>query len=175
MGGRWPLLESACNRGLAASRVNTHHDSALLTAEPPLVPRRRRPLVAVLPFAGSAADDELRLLGTDLADLLRELLAATPELGSILISSEFLSRAPEHALELICRQLRVGYLISGTCYHFGPGTSLYIELADTRHWHIVWADYLKGNARDLLDPASATTARVLAGLRHALRHHHPSY
>ena len=148
--------------------MNTHHDSALLTADT-LVPIRRRPLVAVLPFASGQADDELRLLGTEVADLLRKTLAATPELGPILISSEFLSRAPEHALELICRQLRVGYLISGTCYHFGPGTSLYIELADTRRWHIVWADYLNGNARDLLDPASATMARVFAGLRHALR------
>ncbi|MGV3572753.1 MAG: hypothetical protein ACO1PB_19325 [Ramlibacter sp.] len=139
-----------------------------------LVPRRRRPLVAVLPFAGGD-DDSLRMLGTEVADLLRDLLAGTPELGSILISSDFLSRAPEHALELICRQLRVGYLISGRCYRFGPVTSIYIELADTRGWHVVWADFLKGNASDLLDPASATMARLLDGLRHALRHHHPSY
>ncbi|RYZ06051.1 MAG: hypothetical protein EOO24_11995 [Comamonadaceae bacterium] len=140
----------------------------------PLVPRRRRPLVAVLPFGTRQEDDTLRMLGTDVADLLRECLAGTPDLGSILISSDFLSRAPDHALELICRQLRVGYLISGTCYEFGLGTSLYIELADTRRWHIVWADFLKGNARDLLDPDSAAMHRVLDGLRHSLRHHQPS-
>lgn len=154
--------------------MTTQPDADLLTVHP-LVPRRRRPLMAVLPFTSGQPDDELRLLCADLSDLLRDTLASTPELGSTLIRSDFLSRAPEHALELICRQLRVGYLVSGTCYRLGHGTSLYIELADTRRWHIVWADYLKGNARDLLDPASAASARVLAGLRHSLRHHHPAY
>ncbi|QJW83611.1 hypothetical protein HK414_04530 [Ramlibacter terrae] len=154
--------------------MNTHHDSALMTVEA-LVPRRRRPLVAVLPFAGGQDDDSLRMLGTEAADLLRDLLAATPDIGSILISSDFLSRAPDHAPELICRQLRVGYLISGTCYRFGNATSVYVELADTRSWHVVWADFLKGNARELLDPAGKTMAGVLEGLRHALRHHHPAY
>ena len=138
-----------------------------------LVPRRRRPLVAILPFGGDG-DANLRMLATEAADLLRDLLAATPDVGSILISSDFLSRAPDHALELICRQLRVGYLISGTCYRFGAGTSLYIELADTRSWHVVWAEFLKGNARDLLDPSGDTMAGVLQGLRRALRHHQPA-
>jgi TolB-like protein len=153
--------------------VNSHPDFAFPTVEP-LVPRRRRPLVAVLPFASAQEDDALRLLGTEVADLLRESLACLPELSSILISSDFLSRAPEHALELICRQLRVGFLISGMCYRLGAGTSIYIELADTRSWHILWADFLSGNAHDLLDADSEAMRRVLAGLRHSLRHH-PAY
>lgn len=154
---------------MPATRVNTHHDSALMTVEA-LVPWRR-PLVAVLPFGCGQDDASVRMLATEAADLLRDLLAATPDVGSILISSDFLSRAPDHALELICRQLRVGYLISGTCYCFGGHTSLYIELADTRSWHVVWAEFLKGNARDLLDPSGDTMAGVLEGLRQALRRH----
>jgi len=151
--------------------VSTHHDTALMTVEA-LVLRRRRPLVAVLPFDGGADGDvALRMLATETADLLRDRLASSPDIGSILISSDFLARAPDHALELICRQLRVGYLISGMCYRFGASTSLYIELADTRGWHVVWAEFLKGNAPDLLDPCGATMADVLQGLRQALRHH----
>lgn len=134
-----------------------------------LAPPLRRRLVAVLPFASVDQDESLRLLGTAVADLLRDSLAAIPEVGAILISSDFLSRAPEHALELICRQLRVGYLISGKCYRMGTGTSLYIELADTRQWHIVWADFFQGNARDLLDPEGEAMARVVAGVRQSLR------
>lgn len=133
-----------------------------------LAPPLRRRLVAVLPFASVENDESLRLLGTAVADLLRDSLAVIPEVGAILISSDFLSRAPEHALELICRQLRVGYLISGRCYRIGNGTSLYIELADTRQWHIVWADFFQGNARDLLDPQSEAMARVVAGVRQSL-------
>ena len=136
----------------------------------PLVPRRRRPLVAVLPFTSPQPDERLRLLGADVADALRRRLAVTPGVGSLLIRSEFLSRAPDHARELICRQLRVGHLVSGTCYEFLPGTtSLYIELADTRGWHVAWADFIKGNARDLLDGQSEVMTKVVEHLRVALQ------
>lgn len=134
-----------------------------------LAPPRRR-LVAVLPFTSAGPDESLHLLGRTVADLLHDSLLNTPELNAIVISSDFLSRAPEHALELICRQLRVGYLISGHCHGVGTKTSLYIELADTRHWHIAWADFFQGNARDLLDPEGQAMARVVSGLRQALRH-----
>lgn len=128
----------------------------------------RRPLVAVLPFACQQDDAALRILGTDAADLLRETLALTPELGAILISSDFLARAPAHALELICRQLRVGFLVSGKCYRSGPYFSVYIELADTRDWHVLWADFIKGHGRDLLVPGSTALDGVVAGVRRAL-------
>lgn len=131
-------------------------------------PVARRPLVAVLPFG--AADDEpaLKLLGTELADLLRETLARTPEVGAILISSDFLARAPEHALELICRQLRVGHLITGRCYRVGNRDSLYVELAETRDWHVVRADFFSGNARDLLVPGNEAMTQLANAMRGAL-------
>lgn len=135
-----------------------------------LAPPGRRPQVAVLPFSNTEADASLRLLGSQAGDLLRNSLARIPEVGAILISSEFLSRAPEHALELICRQLRVGYLVSGRCYRLGAGTALYVELADTRHWHILWADFFfRRHAHELLDADSDDWVRMLAGLRHTLQ------
>lgn len=137
---------------------------------PGALPSPFRPLVAVLPFTPNRDDDALRLLGEELADRLRERLAADPALQAILISSEFIAKAPPHALELICRELRVGHLISGKCHGTLQRPSLYIELTDTREWHIRWADFYRGSARALLDPEAAQTHQLVKELRNALIH-----
>lgn len=124
--------------------------------------------MAVLPFAGDNPDPALRLLGTEIADLLRERLAQDPQVQAILISSDFLSKAPPHALELVCRELEVGALVSGRCYAPPHAPSLYVELAETRHWCIRWAHVFHGNARALLAPGSPEMETVFAGLRSVL-------
>lgn len=129
------------------------------------MPLLGRPLVALLPFLPGRPDPALRLLGNDIADRLRERLAADPTLGAILISSEFLSRAPAHALELICRELRVGHLISGKCHATGEQPSLYVELTDTRDWHVRWAEFYRFGARSML----AADGTAISGLVHQLR------
>ena len=126
-----------------------------------------RPLVAVLPFSAPAEHPELRALSAELADALRERLAEDPALQAILISSDFLAKAPPHALELACRQLGVGYVISGNC-HPGPHPTLYVELADTRDWTIHWAHAFRGDARTLLPEDSADMASLVEVLRHEL-------
>ena len=129
----------------------------------------RRPLVAVLPFGGVDDDATLRLLGSELAEMVRERLAGLPELRAILISSEFLERAPEHALDLICRQLHVGRLVTGRCHRSPCGTSLYVEVSDTREGKVLWARFLRGGARELLAPDSATMESLHGALAQALR------
>ena len=131
-------------------------------------PVARRPLVAVLPFSAPGDEPALKLLATELADLLRDSLARSPQVGAILISSDFLARAPEHALELICRQLHVGHLITGRCYRVGNRDSLYVELAETRDWHVVRADFFSGNARDLLVPGNEEMAQLTTAMCAAL-------
>ncbi|MDB5859280.1 MAG: hypothetical protein JWQ76_2969 [Ramlibacter sp.] len=129
----------------------------------------RRPLVAVLPFAPAGDDAALRLLGSELAVQLRERLARAPALSAILISSEFIDRAPEHALELICRQLHIGHLVTGKCYRHPRGrSSLYVELTDTRDWHVRWAQVFRGTAHDLLLPESPELEALQASLQAAL-------
>lgn len=143
-------------------------DPLLLVDEEFRTPVTRRPLVAVLPFGAPSGDPALKLLGTELTDVLRDHLARSPEVGAILISSDFLARAPEHALELICRQLHVGFLITGRCYRVADRDSLYVELADTREWHVLRADFFSGNARALLAPDSKEMARLVTALSAAL-------
>jgi len=127
-----------------------------------------RPLVAVLPFTPCGNDPALRLLCNDIADNLRERLAGDPATQAILISSDFLAQAPPHALELICRELRVGHLISGKCHPTGPEPSLYVELTETRHWHIRWANFYRYGARAMMAEDGAAMTQLVAELRTAL-------
>jgi TolB-like protein len=127
-----------------------------------------RPLVAVLPFTSSGGDPGLQLLGDDIADRLRESLAADPAMQAILISSEFIAKAPPHALELICRELRVGHLISGKCHGTGDEPSVYVELTDTREWHLRWAEFYRGAARTLAAGGGPAMSALVGELRTAL-------
>jgi TolB-like protein len=146
--------------------LNANDDPALLFGEfdAPL----RRPLVAVLPFDAADGDAALRLLGSELADLLREGLSAMPDLRTILIRSECLERAPDYALDLICRQLRIGQLVTGRCHHTPVGNALYIEVSETREGKVLWARYLRGEPRELLAPESPQLAALRDELAHAL-------
>jgi TolB-like protein len=131
-------------------------------------PTPLRPLVAVLPFTPVTDDPTLRLLGGEIADTLRDRLERDPALQAILISSDFLSRAPPHAVELICRELRVGYLVSGKCHPNGRDPSLYLELTETYDWHIRWAEFYRGQARALLAPDGQPLTDVVTVLRRIL-------
>lgn len=132
----------------------------------------RRPLVAVMPFAPAGEDAALRLLGSGLAQQLRAGLAQAPAINAILINSEFIERAPDHALELICRQLRIGHLVTGRCSRDAFGhCSLYVELSDTRDWAVRWAQVFRGTAGAMMLPESSELAGLLASVQAALLCH----
>lgn len=130
----------------------------------------RRPLVAVLPFSTRSEDPAMRLLADEIGDALRRRLELDPALQSILISSDFLDQAPPHALELVCRELRVGHVLSGKCHGPAAAPSVYVELTDTRDWHVRWARVYREQARDLLADAGDAPADLLAALRRLVTH-----
>jgi TolB-like protein len=136
-------------------------------AQPLTVEEEWRPLVAVLPFTHSG-DPSLRLLGQEIADALRERLESDPALQAILISSDFLAKAPPHAVDLVCRELSIGYVISGKCHGDKDSPSLYVELADTHWWGVHWAQFHRRDARSLLAPGSAGMKSMFDGLRREL-------
>lgn len=138
-------------------------DSPDLAAVPGL-----RPLVAVLSFTPVDDDEGLRLLGGEISDALRECLARDPALRTILIDSDFLAKAPPHALELACRALRVGHVLSGQCHGRGAQASVYVEVAETRAWNVRWARLYKGNARSLLVQDGETLTQLVTELRPVL-------
>jgi TolB-like protein len=134
----------------------------------PIRPRRGLPLVAVMPFSAHGADPGLAPMGLAIANTLREGLMRLPRMEALLVESETLANAPPHAVELICRELRVGHLIGGKCHGTGKEPSLYVEVADTRGWHIHWAHFYRGGARAMLEPDSAPMATLVDILQRAL-------
>jgi TolB-like protein len=131
-----------------------------------LSPDQWRPMVAVLPF--THARPSLRLLGQEIADALREGLESDPALQAILISSDFLSRAPAHSVDQLCRELRIGHVISGKCHGNPKRPSLYIEVADTVGWNVEWARFHRADVLNLLVPDSREMLQLIAALRHEL-------
>lgn len=132
-------------------------------------------MLAVLPFTISGSGPGLQQLGEQLTERLRESLAADPAMRSILVSSDVLAKAPPHALELICRELRVGHLILGKCHGTGDEPSVYVELTDTRQWHVCWAEFYRGAARTLAAGDGPSLSAIVGELRMALlehSHHH---
>lgn len=126
-------------------------------------------MVAVLPFTTSGSGPGLQQLGEEVTERLRESLAADPAMQAILVSSDFLAKAPPHALELICRELRVGHLITGKCHGTGDEPSVYVELTDTRDWHVRWAEFYRGAARTLAAGDGPSLTALVGELRMALR------
>jgi TolB-like protein len=134
----------------------------------PIRAPRGLPLVAVMPFSAHGADPGLVPMGLAITNTLKEGLLRSPRMESILVESETLANAPPHAVELVCRELRVGHLIAGKCHGTGTEPSLYIEVADTRGWHIQWAHFYRGGARAMLEPDSQPMATLVDILQRAL-------
>jgi TolB-like protein len=149
--------------------------SPLLYFDPLAISWPVRPMLAVLPFTISGTGPGLQRLSEEVTQRLRESLAADPAIQSILVDSEVLFKAPPHALELICRELRVGHLILGKCHGAGDEPSVYVELTDTRQWHVCWAEFYRGAARTLAAGDAASLSAIVGELRMALlehSHHH---
>lgn len=130
-----------------------------------------RPNIAVLPFLANGNHPELLMLGRAVRYRLRDRLEREPALRGRVIQSARLDHSPPHALELLCRELHVGHLIIGKCHPTGRNPSLYVELAETRSWHVRWADFLVGGARQLLAAESPKMDAMVAALRTELLLH----
>lgn len=128
-------------------------------------------MLAVLPFTTSGSGPGLEQLGQELTERLRESVAADPAMRPILVSSHLIDQAPPHALELICRELRVGHLILGKCHGTGDEPSVYVELTDTRQWHVCWAEFYRGAARTLAAGDGPALSAIVGELRMALLEH----
>jgi len=150
--------------------LDSNADIPLISPSPG-TPAGGRPLLAVLPFKPAHDDEQLHMLGQDAAQQLRESLCQLPQFATILISSDFLAKAPPHALELICRQLGVGHVITGKCYMANGTPLLFIELTDSRTWHILWAHHFKGDVHALAAPGSEAMESLVATLQLSLRRH----
>jgi adenylate cyclase len=131
--------------------------------------QRRRPSIAVLPFAdqsGVSADQTSGTATSYFSDgLVEDIIAALsclPELVVISRTSALRYRGSTPDPRQVRRDLRVRYMLTGSVRRAGNKVRLSAELADCESGATMWSDRFAGDAADLFELQDELSARVVA-------------
>jgi adenylate cyclase len=121
-------------RAMSLNDKQTTHPSAVQSA------RAIIPLIAISPLATLGGDSASRAVGHYVAESLTSLLAKS---SSVRVVSRFAIASGQDvagSLPRMASLVHADYLVSGSCESLGSKSSIYVELADTKGAHVVWAD-----------------------------------
>ena len=124
--------------------------------------QRRRPSIAVLPFADQSVDAANSYFSDGLVEDIISALSCLPELVVISRTSVLRYRGAAPDPQQVRRDLGVRYVLSGTVRRAGNRVRLSAELADCETGSTIWSDRLAGEAEDLFDLQDELSARVVA-------------
>lgn len=122
-----------------------------------------RPSIAVLPFATSTVDDDLRFLGDGIAENLVNWLAGLEHLRVISRSSAFAVRELRDPAE-IGRRLGVGRALLGRLERRDDRIVIQAELVDTRDGGQLWGDRFARPDDEVLELERAIVSAIVSGL-----------
>lgn len=128
-----------------------------------------RPSLAVVPF--STNYDSEMALGDLAADEVIAALSRTPEVNVVSRLSTMGLRGRRHSLAAMYKHLGARYVVSGVCRAHGDRLRLTVELADAHTGHVVWADVLRADVRELLSGASELPIQAANAVLGALLSH----
>ncbi len=170
------------NRGLvpSSSPVQSLPPStgADATAPSPIDLVRGRPSIAVLPFRDDGENEGDSYFGDGIVEDIVGAFASLHELLVISRSSTIRYRGTRVDVCEAGRDLGVTYALSGSVRRAGPRLRVSVELAETSHGAVVWANHFDGNSEDLFALQDQIASRVVstiapqvreAELRRALR------
>lgn len=123
---------------------------------------RRRPSIAVLPFADQSAEAANTYFSDGLVEDIISALSCLPELLVISRSSVLRYRGTPPDLRQIRNELGVRYVLTGSVRRAGNKVRFSAELADSETGTTIWSDRLAGQAADLFDLHDELSARVVA-------------
>jgi adenylate cyclase len=124
--------------------------------------QRRRPSIAVLPFADQSADAGNSYFSDGLVEDIISALACLHELIVISRTSVLRYRGMVPDPRKIRRELGVRYMLSGSVRRAGNKVRLSAELADCENGTTIWSDRFSGQAADLFDLQDELSARIVA-------------
>ena len=130
--------------------------------------QRRRPSIAVLPFAdqspsgGKSGETANSYFSDGLVEDIISALSCLPELIVISRSSVLRYRGAAQDAQQIRRDLGVRYMLSGSVRRAGTKVRLSAELADCENGTTIWSDRFAGEAADLFDLQDELSAKVVA-------------
>jgi len=123
---------------------------------------RRRPSVAVMPFADQSAGAANTYFSDGLVEDVIAALSCLPELVVISRSSVLRYRGTTPDPRQVQRELGVRYMLSGSVRRAGNRVRLSAELADCDTGGTIWSDRFAGEAADLFDLQDELSARIIA-------------
>jgi transcriptional regulator with AAA-type ATPase domain/TolB-like protein/Flp pilus assembly protein TadD len=129
---------------------------------------RGRPSIAVLPFH----DDEREAdsyFGNGIVEDIVGALASLHELLVISRSSTIRYRGTRVDVCEVGRDLKVTYALSGSVRRAGPRLRVSVELAETSHGAVVWANHFDGNSEDLFALQDQIASRVVSTIAPQVR------
>jgi class 3 adenylate cyclase/TolB-like protein len=140
---------------------------AILTAapdEPTRAPTELRPTVAVIPFRAAADDPTAQAMGDTLTEEVIAGLSVATELNVISRLSTLPFRDRNAGLSEIASRLGAGYVVSGSIVLAGERIRVSVEVAEVATGSVLWADALRGHARDVFEPEQQLVGEVVAGV-----------
>ncbi|MGE4079486.1 MAG: hypothetical protein AB7F22_28440, partial [Reyranella sp.] len=111
--------------------------------------QRRRPSIAVLPFADQEAETATSYFSDGLVQDIIAALACLPELVVISRSSTLRYRGSTPTPRQVRRDLHVRYMLSGSVRRSGDKVRLSAELVDCESGASIWSDRFAGEAADI--------------------------
>lgn len=124
--------------------------------------QRRRPSIAVLPFADQSGDAANSYFSDGLVEDVISALSCLPELIVISRSSVLRYRGAAQDPQRVQRELGVRYMLTGSVRRAGNRVRLSAELADCESGATIWSDRLAGEAADLFELQDDLSAKVVA-------------
>ena len=124
--------------------------------------QRRRPSIAVLPFADQSGDAANSYFSDGLVEDVISALSCLPELIVISRSSVLRYRGAAQDPQRVRRELGVRYMLTGSVRRAGNRVRLSAELADCESGATIWSDRLAGEAADLFELQDDLSAKVVA-------------
>jgi len=137
-----------------------------------------RPSIAVLPFRDDGEANGDSYFGNGIVE---DIIGAFASLHELLVISRGSTIRYRGIIVDVCevgRELNVTYALSGSVRRAGPRLRVSVELAETAHGSVVWANHFDGNSQDLFLLQDQIASRVVstiapqvreAELRRALR------
>jgi adenylate cyclase len=127
-----------------------------------------RPAIAVLPLTLQTADPDGQTIAELIASDVTQRLSTSAQWRVISRLSSMAYRGRRQSLAALREQLRVDFVVSGSCLLSGNRVRVTIELADAQNSSIVWSSVIQGDRAELTLPANAVVEQIVSGVAAAI-------
>lgn len=131
--------------------------------------QRRKPSLAVLPFANISGDPSQEYFADGMVDEITTSLARIRWITVIARNSSFAYKGRVIDVRRVCEELGVGYVVEGSVRKAGSAVRLTAQLVEADTAGQLWADKFTDALDDVFDLQDEITAGVVAAIEPSVR------